>query len=687
MVNRVVRRASAAAVALLGGVTVVASPTAAAEPTTGVRVDLRVLVLTNNGIELTVVEQLAHEGVPYTLVHLDDPARPVIDDGFLRDTVDTGPRARFQAVVLPDEAPVQLTGAELDALRTYERDFDVRQVDAYTWSHPGVGLNHPVDPGYLGSLDGMTARVTEAGLAGPFRYLRGPVPFDTGDPGRVESFGHLSTPLPDDPAAGKSFTTLVGMTIPGTEVQGSVLGVYRHDGREELVGTAGGASSLTQFRALAPGIVDWMTRGVHLGLRRNTLAVQIDDVFLAEPRWNVAEDCHPGGGCPDGGAPPIRMRPEDVEHLLDWQRDRGLALELGIVGDGSEDHAGSAGADPLLASVRAAGSRLRLVNHLYRDADLGCVRETSGCRLDPVSGEVLRPGRAEIQRLISRNRAWALLNGLALDPWELVAEGYPGNGAPSGDGGDDSGSDSDSSGDGTADAPPATAPAEDNPAVAAALDRTGIIGVGLDAGADRPDRIGSAVVVQRHSLGLSPDVATLAEAADELTWRNSPVDRGGGACAGQAGCPPPVTADTFDTVVVPRLASAVLDRVMTNDPRPTHAHQAHLSEDRLALRVLDTVLQRYRTLHAVNTPLVSRTLTGAALELSRRARWEDDAGAVTAYTLDGRLYLDAPRYTAVPVTVPAGTTMGSDAFGSHYAGAQSAWTGAGTSGAVLRLGS
>ena len=41
--------------------------------------------------------------------------------------------------------------------------------------------------------------------------------------------------MPDDPAAGTSFTTLVGMTIPGTEVQGSVLGVYRHDGREELV--------------------------------------------------------------------------------------------------------------------------------------------------------------------------------------------------------------------------------------------------------------------------------------------------------------------------------------------------------------------------------------------------------------------------------------------------------------------
>ena len=55
-------------------------------------------------------------------------------------------------------------------------------------------------------------------------------------------------------------------------------------------------------------------------------------------------------------------------------------------------------------------------------------RDGQALALDPVSGEVLRPGRTEIQRLISRNRAWALLNGLALDPWELVAEGYPGNG-------------------------------------------------------------------------------------------------------------------------------------------------------------------------------------------------------------------------------------------------------------------
>ena len=151
-------------------------------------------------------------------------------------------------------------------MQTFERNFSIRQVNASTWAHPEVGLNYAADPGYIGTLDGVTATVTPEGKAAELRYLAGPVGFEDADATTSESYGYLATPL-----AGANFKTLVGAPIPGTAQTGSLVGVYSHDGREELVITFVYNQYQEQFQFLAHGIISWMTRGHPPGLRAELL--------------------------------------------------------------------------------------------------------------------------------------------------------------------------------------------------------------------------------------------------------------------------------------------------------------------------------------------------------------------------------------------------------------------------------
>jgi hypothetical protein len=348
---------SVVALALVGFVGVTA-----AQAEVGIRVDLRVLVLTDGGPNTTaLITALQREGVPTTVVDLTSSSRPTITPAFLENAANH--EGLYQSVMLA--LPTSLGASETAALADYESRYGVRQVDTNAYPTASLGLNPPA---YSGTLDGSPLTVTAAGLAGPFSYLSGALKVDDFDSTIGEVFGYAATPLATLPA-GSSFTPLVSVTAPGGAT-GSLIGDYAHNGIEELVITAAFNGNQQYFEELAHGIITWATRGVHLGYQRNYFAVQADDVFLADSRWSSVGHCTPGDDCFGANAslttPDIRMTADDVTDVVAWQQANGFKFDMIFNGGGSEDFVANnnGGApDPVALAYTANASAFTFINH------------------------------------------------------------------------------------------------------------------------------------------------------------------------------------------------------------------------------------------------------------------------------------------------------------------------------------
>jgi hypothetical protein len=358
---------AAAVLVAVGAATLAGGRAGTVDIPAGTRLDLVVLLVTDGGPNTAAIEEhLRADGIPFRAIELRRSDRPRITAEFLADA--DGPN--FQAVVLPS-ASALTEPAEATALHDYERRYGIRQIDAYQWPGPEVGLR---TPGYSGPLDGSTAEVTTSGRTVPFAYLRGPVPFEDDQPGKPESHGYLA-----QPAAGGSgrLTGLVRGRAPGG-AQGLLVGAYADGGREELFLTFAFNAAQQQFRLLAPGVVDWVTRGVHLGYRRNYLSVHVDDVLLSDRRWSVTSDCTPGEDCTRGEqTADIRMSAADVSYAVRWQDARDFRLDMVFNGAGAEEAAQAAanGRDELTEALVAAADQFRWINHTYSHQYLGCLQD------------------------------------------------------------------------------------------------------------------------------------------------------------------------------------------------------------------------------------------------------------------------------------------------------------------------
>lgn len=634
------------------------------------RIDLRVLVVSDGGPSTdAIAAELDASGTPYTKVDLQQSGRPVIDAAFLADTVDGRPRAKFQAVVLPNDNPFPAGSAEMAALSAYEQSYAIPQVDAYTYARPEAGLQYPVYGGYSGSVDGVRAQVTTAGKAGPFGYLDGTVPFEDNSPSVGESYAYLSTP-----AAGADFTPYVDAPIPGQSTRGSLVGEYRHDGRRELVVTFVYNQYQQQFRLLARGIVEWMTGGVHLGASRNYFAVHVDDVFAADDRWDTRLNCTPGDvDCPIGqGVPnPIRMTPADVDHATAWENSRDFTLDLAFNGAGSVDQReDNNGVDLLADKLIADRDRFRWINHTYTHAFLGCEQDTTvvpwKCSTN-ADGSTKWVSRNTISDEIANNRVWGQTAGLPLDSGELVTGEHSGLRIE-------------------------PQQPQDNPNLAPALADNGVGWLASDNSRDPQQRqVGPATTVSRYPMNVFYNAGRAAEQVDEYNWiYTSRAQGGSGICEDHpdtSTClPAPLDTSTgYTGYIVPLETRIDLGHVLGNDPKPHFIHQSNLAEDRIAYPVLDGVLDAYGDLFAANTPVVNLRMKDIGTELKRRAAWKTAlaAGQVNAYRIGGAVTVQAPAGVAVTATLPAGSTIGGGAFGSAYAGEVSGWTA--SAGAPLTL--
>ncbi|MEV0241686.1 hypothetical protein AB0I06_17390 [Streptomyces sp. NPDC050674] len=636
-------------------------PAGAAHADTTPRIDLRVLVVSDGDPSTdAIAAELAAAGTPYTRIDLTQPGRSVIDADFLADTVGGRPRAKFQAVVLPNDNPFPAGSSEMAALAAYERTYDVPQVDAYTYARPEAGLQYPVFGGYSGSLDGKQAQVTVAGKSGPFGYLDGPVPFEDNDPAIGESYAYLSRPV-----AGADFTPYVEAAIPGQSAKGTLVGEYRHDGRRELVVTFVYNQYQQQFRLLARGIVEWMTGGVHLGASRNYFSVHVDDVFAADDRWNSTLNCTPGDvDCTDPNATPdpIRMTAADVDHAVEWQRGKDFTLDFAYNGAGSVDHReDNNGADPLADRLIARRGEFRWINHTYSHPFLGCVQDTSvvpwKCATN-ADGSTRWMSRNDISDEIAINRVWGLSAGLPLVNDELVTGEHSGMKV-------------------------LPQQPQDNPNLALALGDNGVAWLGSDNSRE-PDqrRVGPATTVPRYPMNVFYNAGRASEQVDEYNWIYlSRAQGGSGICednpATTTCLPAPLdTATGYAGHIVPLETRIALGHVLSNDPKPHFIHQSNLAEDRIAYPVLNGVLDGYAALFAEDTPVVNPRMKDIGAELRRRADWQTAlrAGKITAYRIGGTVTVDAPAGLAVTATLPTGTTLAGAAFGEAYAGAVSGWT-------------
>ncbi|MDJ0383283.1 hypothetical protein [Streptomyces sp. G-G2] len=656
--NRMNRVAAAMAAAALMSVAV---PAATAQAATAPRIDLKVLVVDDGGSSVqAITAELTGSGVPFTRVDLGSSSRPVINAAYLADTVDGRPRAKFQGVVLPNENPFGAGSAEMAALSAYETTYNIRQVDAYTWAHPEVGLEYTDNGGYSGTLDGTQAAVTAAGKTGPFGYLGGQVAFEDNSPLIPESYGFIAKPR----AGYTSF-----LDAPVGSGRASLVGEYAHDGRMELVVTFGYNQYQQQFRLLARGIVEWLTQDVHLGRSRSYFAVHVDDVLAPDARWSKDLNCTPGDyACPggEGQESDIRMTAADAQYLAQWQTSKNFKLDMVFnAGAGEEWKAAHGATDALAAQLIADKAKYRWVNHTYTHLFLGCVQNVAtnpwSCSTN-AQGAIQWVTRADISSQISQNNNWAASKGITTDRSELVTGEHSGL---------------------------KVLPQQpvDNPNLAQALADNGVKWTASDNSREPGMRaVGAAQTVPRYPMNVYYNTGTNAEMADEYSWiYTSRADGGSGLCEDNPGTstclPGALDPNTgFLNYIVPQEARTALRHVLSNDPRPHYVHQANLAEERTLYPVLDQVLDTYRTLYAPSVPVVNQSQKDSGVELSRRTAWDKAlaAGQVTAYRIGTDVTVKAPGGVVAPITAPEGTKkqmlLGTSVFGEAYAGNRSAWT-------------
>jgi hypothetical protein len=632
-------------------------------------VDLNVLVVTDGtGAVEAIRQQLTTEGLPATVIDLRDASRRVITRAFLARRLPDGARGgNFDGIVLPSAAPQALSAAEQANLAWYERRFGVRQVDAYAPPGPDLGMSSP--PVYSGPLT-ATAGVTPPGARAGFGYLNSSFPF-SGGPAGAAPFGYLAQPVP-----GGGATPLVTARIPNSPGSGALVWQYDSGGRQQLGIGFGYSYGEAQFHYLAHGIVDWLTRGVNLGDWRNYLDIAYDDMFLGDAQWSTVGHCTPGATtCPPGTpmTATIRMKAADISYAVQWEKQHHFTIEF-LYNGGASARFAVHGVDALLVATRPVAKDFYWVNHTWTHAYFGCQQNFSvvpwQCVRWPNGRIVWAAGRGLIDSQILKNFAWARQNKIPAEPGVLASGEYSGL---------------------------RLLPQQpvDNPYLTAAMGPDHIHWIVLDASREPQMRaVGAALGIPRHPIDVGYDVDTVASEVNEFNWYNdAKADGGSGLCQASTttACLKPLNPQTgWTSVIVPGQVKIVFNALINNDPRPFFMHQSNLTGDRLGYPVMDGVLSAYRAVYRAPVDNLPTIEDGAVMRNEQLWTQARQAGTVTAWVQGNTVTISGPPGTPVPVTVPAGTRVGSASgpgYGFSYAGELSGFAKLGSRPLKLVLGS
>ena len=629
------------------------------------RMDVRVLVLDDQQGQVgTFADRLKREGVQTTVVDVSVNHDPITRD-FLVGTDAKGEYGKFSAVVVQTDYPAELNGDELTALADYELEYGARELLTYTWAHPEVGVSYAENPGYTGVLDGMKATVTAAAKTIGFGYLRGPVEFADTD-GSSENYGSIAKPLDTYPA-GQSYIPVVTMPIPDSAATGTVLGVFNDNGRERMVSTFSLGSWQAEFQILAPGMINWLTRGVATSYNRNYFSIHSDDHLLPDGRWSIEGNCTIGSDCDETAYPPdapdatIRMTGADVDALVAWQKASGIKIEMAYNGHGHTDWVKAGNTDTQLQRLRANRSQLRFINHTWSHLYLGCVQNwdvSPWACVKTASGATKWLSKRKVNAQIRKNVDFARRNGFPINRREMVSGEHSGLKVP-------------------------PQMPTDSPNFASALTRQRIQWTASDSSMEGPvvRRVGAAYTVPRHPMNIFYNVATKQEEVDEYNWiYTSRADGGSGICDDNPAtttCIEPLDLNTgFDDYIVPIETRIAFSHVINNDPRPHYVHQGNLTEDKIIYPVLDAVVADYRRTFSTDAPLQNLRMSQTGRLMLAMQRWTDGGSKQIRAQWVGRtltLTNTGSRAVKTPVTVPLGSTRAGVAFGQAWGGSRSAW--------------
>ena len=363
----------------------------AATPNT---LDLKVLLVGDGASDPTTAawaSALNTEGVPYTEVDAtgaSSTAGTSLATGSWTLTLpalSSGTTGFYNGVVIAD-APGDFAAGQLSALDTYESTFVVNQVDGYMFPSPSLGATDVSG----GALDGTTGTLTATGLA-DFPELAGPIPF-TSCPAGTDTTCTFGYPATAD--TGAPYTSIIN------NAGGNTLGgIYQHPSTDPQAGVSELSlffnynSADMQWLLLAPGLINWVTQGTHLGQYRNYVEMDIDDTFTPDDAWDTTNHTIDYA---DGDS--LRMVPQDVISAAEWSKANNFRLDqLFNYGStvaaqaGDLDFAGSTVdgqtpvPDPLLAEFQATdpatgkpyADDFGWISHTYDTPylDVGCATE------------------------------------------------------------------------------------------------------------------------------------------------------------------------------------------------------------------------------------------------------------------------------------------------------------------------
>ncbi|MDV6375277.1 hypothetical protein [Deinococcus arenicola] len=220
---------------------------------------------------------LQESGVPYDVL---DASQTALSQDSLIDADGSG---KYQGIILTSNALVAddgtgafvsaLDSSEWDTLFQYEAAYKARQLALF--GYPGVA---PEDYGLravAGAETSTTSMTPNSAGKGVFKDLTGtavPVQYAFSYPSTLETVpGVTTTPLMTDPQ---------GRVLAATSTAA--------DGRERLLITTAQNPYLLHTELMGYGMVQWLTKGVHLGEHRRFLQVDIDDYFLDGDHLNAA---------------------------------------------------------------------------------------------------------------------------------------------------------------------------------------------------------------------------------------------------------------------------------------------------------------------------------------------------------------------------------------------------------------